>query len=508
MPGPALSGACIRRQRMAKSAKRSKAATWRSVVTAGTTFLSEGRNVVVNLFLIAAILVLVPLILRESFKENVIIEPITIPKMLSDRGYSADVGAYRLWDALSQISAESGTAKERPQLQAAAQQFDFAILDQGGSLRSMLIGLKKFFRLYDTRIAGEFVCAGRACARENLALRVRVFRADVSFVQFEEMGSSSEDDYFLKVAVEIMRRIDPYIAAAYLFNKDREQSVAIANEMIRVKHPHLKWALNLIGSDYSDNRQPDKAIEWYSKALEIDRTFAIARYNIASVQFDQGKLEAAEGSARLAIQYNPTYARAHGLLAEIVGAKNFTEGERLYAKAVELERDNASIYNDRGRFYRRNKNNDKARSDFQTAIRINPKLPFPHYNLANIYAEEENVERAESHYKKAIREAPSRIAYYSAFGNFYLKLKRYSDAMPLYLKAAELDHKQSQFLYRLAVDAEKNDQRPVAIDAYRAFLKMNKDGENVEAAKAGLQHLVAAANRNNNNNSRRKRAER
>lgn len=479
-----------KQRRKKRNKKQTIVAKFVHSVKVSADFLSQGRAFVVNIVLILCLLILVPILIRESITQNVIIEPITWPKALTDLGYSGDVGAYRLWDAFEQISAESTTRKERPHLLASAQQFEFTIPEQGGSIKSIIISVKKFLHFYDTRIAGEFICQEQQCTRETLALRIRIFQSHVTFMQFESIGKKNEDEYFHNAALQIMKVIEPYVAAAYLFGKNRSESMDIARHLIRAKHVDAKWAINLIGADYMDNSDRDNAIVWFKKAMDYDSSFTAPYINIGRVYESLNNWDEAKRYYKIALQKDPNFARAYARLGLVAGhAGDKPEAERNFDLALKLQPEDSFLYNDFGVYYRRHGDNSKAKEYFEHAAKLNPFSAPPHYNLALIHSEDRKFDEAEKLFKRVLHLQPNSASYHLACGNFYLQFDRFDDALRTYAAAINLNAQNNEFLYHLAVSAERAKRFDIAIQALQKFTKATKNSQYLPEATELLERL-------------------
>lgn len=102
-----------------------------------------------------------------------------------------------------------------------------------------------------------------------------------------------------------------------------------------------------------------------------------------------------------------------------------------YNQAVELERDEpyVPLYN-RGTLYLKLRQYDKAESDFNTALTYNPDYSPVYVNRGNIYYEQGDYARAIEDYGRAIelRDEEIHIPYYNR-GNAYYELGDYSQAL-------------------------------------------------------------------------------
>src|SRR5688572_33481830 len=71
---------------------------------------SDVRTLLVNITILLAIVLVVPVIAVQFLRSQVVIEPIGVPAQLSATGLTAEIAAGRLWDGLEAITAAAGTA--------------------------------------------------------------------------------------------------------------------------------------------------------------------------------------------------------------------------------------------------------------------------------------------------------------------------------------------------------------------------------------------------------------
>ena len=71
------------------------------------------------------------------------------------------------------------------------------------------------------------------------------------------------------------------------------------------------------------------------------------------------------------------------------------EALTVYKSALSLSPNDAASHNAIGTLYLRLKEDDRAVSEFQQAIRLNPELPEPYYHLAQYYARKGRADEAQ-----------------------------------------------------------------------------------------------------------------
>ena len=110
-----------------------------------------------------------------------------------------------------------------------------------------------------------------------------------------------------------------------------------------------------------------------------------------------------------------------------------------YDQALELNPQYASAYNNRGIVYDDLRDYRKALSDFNQAIEFNPQYADAYYNRGNTYKSLQDAQRAISNYNKALALNPQHAYAYYNRGNTYYDLKDYQRALSDYNQALELN---------------------------------------------------------------------
>jgi tetratricopeptide (TPR) repeat protein len=81
------------------------------------------------------------------------------------------------------------------------------------------------------------------------------------------------------------------------------------------RHPNSPQIHTNLGNVLRYIGQINEALTHYNMAIEIDRTFDEAFYNRAVAHMENGDMEESKADANRAIELNPLYGKAHGLLA-------------------------------------------------------------------------------------------------------------------------------------------------------------------------------------------------
>ena len=167
--------------------------------------------------------------------------------------------------------------------------------------------------------------------------------------------------------------------------------------------------------------QKDRAIEAYSRAIELNPDFAIAVFT--------DSIEVNPNSAEVYFCRGSAYARK-GKLARAIED---------YTKAIDLNPGYTTAYSNRGRSYRRQRDYDRAIIDFNKAIDLNPNYAEAYCGRGVVYSNKRNYDRAIGDHTKAIALKPNYVNAYLNRGVSYRDKGDYVCAIKDFTKANELD---------------------------------------------------------------------
>nr|QNO55523.1 photosystem I assembly protein Ycf3 [Methanosarcinales archaeon ANME-1 ERB7] len=174
-----------------------------------------------------------------------------------------------------------------------------------------------------------------------------------------------------------------------------------------------------------DTRRRAEAEKWFNRAYDENQ---------------KGNRENAIEYYTRAIELNPEYAKAYNNRGTVYGyIKEYEKAISDYNKAIELNPEYADAYNNRGNVYGYIKEYEKAISDFNKAIELNPEYAIAYNNRGNVYGYIKEYEKAISDYNKAIELNPEYATTYSNRGVAYYDIKEYEKAISDYNKAIELN---------------------------------------------------------------------
>ncbi len=194
------------------------------------------------------------------------------------------------------------------------------------------------------------------------------------------------------------------------------------------------------GTSYDHQRQYDRAIREFTKALEINPKYAVAYNNRGVVYTKKRQYGRDIRDFNKALEINPKYAEAYYNRGNhYYNQREYDRAIRDFTKAIEINPKYAVAYNNRGVVYRRKGQVDQAIRDFTKATEINPKYVEAYYNRGNHYYNQRQYDRAARDWTKAIEINPKFAAAYDNLGVVYLmKLGNRIKGCADFKKACEL----------------------------------------------------------------------
>ncbi len=467
------------------------------------------RTVLLNLFFLLIVIILLPLLIGQFRRDQVIIEPIGVPEALAARGLTAEVAASRIWDGLADVKAAARTSKESVAALPDSRQVEFSFPDSGLSIESLVFHVRRMFNAYETRIAGEFICATPECPAGTLRLRLRVVRDRVDIVDLPAMGESDERAYFADAASGILAVLDPFVAIAAAAGKEPLKATILARRMIRSHHPDAKWAHNLIGLIRSDEDDQKAAIEEFRAALALDPAFVPARVNLgyallaakdvagARTEFaevrrrDPRNVFALEGFAEIALSegkadeavalyaqaaenapVDPRYPTKAGRI--LLAAGKTAEGMALLDRALELDPGYLPAFAELAAMHLVKEDYAAAERIYRNAADYAPEDAEAQASHGRLLAIVKDFEAAERRYARAVGLAPSNANYRLEHGRMLQYLSRHEEALAQFEETRRLSPDSADAWMSTANSYRDMGRKEDAVAAYRKYLELAK----------------------------------
>jgi len=247
----------------------------------------------------------------------------------------------------------------------------------------------------------------------------------------------------LRITAQLVEVRTGHSAWAERYDRQLEDVFAIQDEIAQ----NIAHALELVLTDEEKRaiqKTPTADVQAYDFYLRGRRFFH---------QFRQKDFEFARQMFARAIVIDSGYARAYAGVADCcsflymyyeANEANLKEAEAASKKAVELDPDSAEAHASRGLAVSLNQQYQQAAQEFETAIRLNPRLFEGYYFYARARFSEGKLDEAAQLFEQACRVNPEDFQAPSLLAMVYNGVGRKSDAEGAYRRALAIIDKHLQ----------------------------------------------------------------
>jgi predicted CXXCH cytochrome family protein len=177
------------------------------------------------------------------------------------------------------------------------------------------------------------------------------------------------------------------------------RALGIDSSLVLARY-NLARACQLLG-------QMDEAAAHYRLVLEIDGEHAEAHNNLGLVLESQGRVAGAQQHFLLALQRNPLFVDAHNNLGNALAeAKHWKEAVARFEEALRIEPASADAYNNLGKVWGAQGNLELAIHNFREALSADPKHWIAQLNLARALQAAGRIGEAQTTLREAKRLNP------------------------------------------------------------------------------------------------------
>jgi Tfp pilus assembly protein PilF len=391
-----------------------------------------------KLLWIVLVVVIVIFVAQDLSNDLVAIEPISVPKVLSESGYTSEVASRRLRDAIDAYAAKTGSRMRHPNVAPRGELPDIVVPKIGLSLETIVSSIRGLSHFGSRQtVSGEFVVSGKLAW-----LRLRV---DGKEVHSSPNGLDLEnpDELFVEAAPAVVEKIRPYLVASALYQTDPKKGVQKADEIIArlpESDVNVHWSYVLRGIFFGNKKDYAKSEEAFRKAISLDRRNFAAHYNYGLLLYLRGSFGDAVREYRRAIEIDPKNVDAHINYGVILSFQSkFSAAAAEFQRAIAIEPRAAEVHNLYGVFLANQDELDQAIAEYQIAIEIDPKNPQPHFNLALALGRKGNHDDEIAEYRFAITLNPKHAAAHNNLGVVLRDQGKLDDAINEFHLAVKAD---------------------------------------------------------------------
>lgn len=236
---------------------------------------------------------------------------------------------------------------------------------------------------------------------------------------------------------------------------------AIRNNIVRAEQePHSALIQINSGNLYFKNKQWDRAIACYHKAIQLNPKLTVAYRNLGNIYQALGKKKeafdvyfclgkiATEGENwtlaiecyHKAIELNPSHAQSHHNSGDALSKQQkWTEAALAYSRAIKIDPNFSWSYNNLGDICLKLQKWTEAVEFYQKAIEINSNFYWSHYNLGEALGKLFRWSEAIIAYQKTIELKPDFAEAYAHLGDALVREEKWEEGIKYYEKAIELN---------------------------------------------------------------------
>jgi len=185
---------------------REERTVWQRIGQALATCWKLLATAVLSLASVLTFMFIAALLWDDLTEKTIAISLIAVPRMLVENGYTADVAAQRLPDALKKV-AEDAHDEQGTEVLLQADLPSIVVPTIGLSLETIASDIRTYFQIARRRnVSGELTIA-----QKQLWLRLRIDGRDI-FTSDKGVNPERPDDLLAPAAEKVFELADPYIA--------------------------------------------------------------------------------------------------------------------------------------------------------------------------------------------------------------------------------------------------------------------------------------------------------
>ena len=201
-----------------------------------------------------------------------------------------------------------------------------------------------------------------------------------------------------------------WLSGLYMERGQYDKAQEVLKPLLQVTATTSAESYILQGSIYQKQRQYEKALAEYGKALKLRPNNALIYHNMGLSYFYLQNHALAEEYFKKALALKPALAESNSMLGQIYVLKNddrsalyyFESAARINPRLLDVQFSIGTISLRLGDY-------DRAIAAYQEAVRIDPQYAPAHYNLGSIYMERGNDAEALVHFEQALKNPSPQI---------------------------------------------------------------------------------------------------
>ncbi len=343
---------------------------------------------------------------------NVVFEPLLVPTLFVEQGYTPEITTTRVLDEIARINELATTTKDKKNIGVKQPGDQLANLQavHGVDVRMVQSVVQDLLGVQKEKIAGEITFQTEK-DRVIYQIRIRSLPKNTLLVDFKTSSNISE--VIKEIALKLIEKMDPAVAASYYrWSKDIDNSLRLVDEALR------------------------------NNDLYDDHYALVGR---AQIYIGRKKFELAQQDLDQIFKTNPKFVPA------LTTQSYLLNEQKQYEKAMEFALKAKSYWPDRWQPYANIGHaadglgkKDEAEAAYRSTIAYNPTWPSVYDELATFFIQQNKRDFAEQIYHKGLLKFPAYTELLLHYGQFLLVSGRQEQALNYLVKAYRTNPENSE----------------------------------------------------------------
>jgi tetratricopeptide (TPR) repeat protein len=240
-----------------------------------------------------------------------VIAAMEVPELLEQSGYTGQVVAIHLHDAIKAIKEEAESIKEDELVLEDGDQemLEVSVMGFQVSIKSIAYHLGQLLGRKQKQISGEIVQSGD---KLRYVLRFTDFPAARLESQIQDGDlAAAMDDLLRQAALKLLEYTDPYRLAIIRYREENyDQALEVIRKIIAERPHERAWAYIAWGSTLQEQGHLEAAAEKFRAAIRQDSANFLPYYRLAMLSFMSEDYPAAEQWLEEVVRVNPQHTDA------------------------------------------------------------------------------------------------------------------------------------------------------------------------------------------------------
>lgn len=220
----------------------------------------------------------------------------------------------------------------------------------------------------------------------------------------------------------------------------------------------------------------EESINNFKKVIELDKRNINALSHLGSIYASKKNFIEAKYFFEKVIVINPLLADAQNNLGNVLFELGlFDLAKEAYYKAISLDKNLSSAYNNLARLFKEQNLNNEAIEALKKAILLNPDYFEAYSNLSIIFNEQERFEESIDLCLRSLKINSNYADAYCHLGDAYRGIRKFDFAIENHKKAIQLDQNYSEAYNGLGLDYFGLFEYQKAIDQYKIAININQN---------------------------------